>query len=400
MILDKRNRLILAILISSIFIAVEVLGGYLAKSLAIYNDAAHLAIDASGFVLALLALIASERKGDERYTYGYGRIEVFGALVSVLSLWLITFLLASSAYYKVIRWFSGNADNDINGKLMFVFGIFGVFVNIILAYVFNAEHGDSSLHMHDHSHGHSSHSDHSKYQRIKVKSYQSDEVEIEMSPIKATSNETTHDHSHDHHGHHDHHDHHDHHECHHDHHECSPIKSSSTKPISYSGQESHQQDANTEAAYLHVLTDLIQSVGVAVAGLVIWINPDLQILDPLCVFLFTGLVITSTLPLMKKIIIILMEGAPLNIDSSEVSFQLKSISTVTSVNHLHIWSISSNVCIASVQIEARETHQTLKKAKEILQSYGIEHSTVQVRKPDDSYNETSQDLRHNVPLCV
>jgi solute carrier family 30 (zinc transporter), member 2 len=50
-------------------------------------------------------------------------------------------------------------------------------------------------------------------------------------------------------------------------------------------------DVNIQAAYLHVITDLIQSIGVAIAGLLIWIYPEYQILDPICTFLFSGLVI-------------------------------------------------------------------------------------------------------------
>ena len=53
---------------------------------------------------------------------------------------------------------------------------------------------------------------------------------------------------------------------------------------------SKEVDVNIEAAYLHVVTDLIQSIGVALAGLVIWICPTMQVFDPICTFLFSGLV--------------------------------------------------------------------------------------------------------------
>jgi zinc transporter 2 len=76
------------------------------------------------------------------------------------------------------------------------------------------------------------------------------------------------------------------------------------------GQNHHITDANIHAAYLHVLTDLIQSIGVAIAGLVVWIKPDLQIIDPICTFIFSILVLSYTVPLILRIGTVLMEGKP------------------------------------------------------------------------------------------
>ncbi len=50
-------------------------------------------------------------------------------------------------------------------------------------------------------------------------------------------------------------------------------------------------DVNIHAAYLHVMTDLLQSVGVAIAGGFIYFYPEYQIVDPMCTFLFCGLII-------------------------------------------------------------------------------------------------------------
>ena len=69
-------------------------------------------------------------------------------------------------------------------------------------------------------------------------------------------------------------------------------------------------DSNMQAAALHVLTDLIQSIGVAIAGAVVWWRPSLQIVDPVCTVLFSILVMLSTLPLFRRIVVVLMEGRP------------------------------------------------------------------------------------------
>lgn len=87
-------------------------------------------------------------------------------------------------------------------------------------------------------------------------------------------------------------------------------------------------DVNIQAAYLHVMTDLIQSVGVAFAGLVIWYKPEWQIIDPICTFLFSGLVIWSTFSLLGRVVSILFEGVPAHVSSNEsLSQPMHNIST-------------------------------------------------------------------------
>ena len=77
----------------------------------------------------------------------------------------------------------------------------------------------------------------------------------------------------------------------------------------------HNSDVNIEAAYLHVITDLIQSVGVAIAGAVIWLYPSWQIIDPLCTFIFSIFALYSTLPLIRKVLMIFFEGVPTNVNN-------------------------------------------------------------------------------------
>lgn len=138
--MDKETKLKLAIALSTVFLLVEVFGGYIANSLAIFSDAAHLLTDIAGFGISLLAVVASKRPGCKDYTYGLVRAEVFGALASILSLWVITAVLVYEAYYRGLDWFNGKAEM-VDGRLMFFVAIFGVFVNLCLGLVFSSEHG-------------------------------------------------------------------------------------------------------------------------------------------------------------------------------------------------------------------------------------------------------------------
>ena len=64
------------------FLLVEVAGAFAARSLALLSDAAHMATDVLGLMIALLAVRLSRRPPDARRTYGYARLEALGALVN------------------------------------------------------------------------------------------------------------------------------------------------------------------------------------------------------------------------------------------------------------------------------------------------------------------------------
>ncbi len=368
--LEKETRLKLAIGLSSAFVIVEVIGGYIANSVAIYSDAAHLLTDIAGFGIALLAVIASKAPGTKHLTFGLARAEVFGALGSIVSLWVITAFLLYAATCRAVSWFQGTAE-PVNGYFMFLVACFGVLVNICLGLVFQEDHGGdfhpSHSHCnHDHSHDGGGH-DH-----VELKQTSGGYAKIAAVDIEQGSHDHStcgghghsshghtedHDHGHDHghssssshhvsHKHHGHgghsskksssgdsvvaplieHDHgyqacaaddHDHghgHASEHDHATCSGHGHAEHHEEDDHSGHNHglksPTDVNLEAAYLHVLTDLIQSIGVAIAGLVIWFVPHWQIIDPLCTFVFSAVALNSTIPLLRRVFNILLEGTP------------------------------------------------------------------------------------------
>ncbi len=63
-----------------------------------------------------------------------------------------------------------------------------------------------------------------------------------------------------------------------------------------------------KAAFIHVLGDFFQSVGVLIAALVIFFKPEYSIIDPLCTFLFSVLVLITTFYIIRDVLNVLMEG--------------------------------------------------------------------------------------------
>jgi zinc transporter 2 len=81
---------------------------------------------------------------------------------------------------------------------------------------------------------------------------------------------------------------------------------------------SRNENINVSGARMHMISDLIQSVGVMIAGLVIWWKPEWQLFDPACTFLFSLLVLSTTVKILKTSLSVLMESTPDNVSSCGV----------------------------------------------------------------------------------
>ena len=89
----------------------------------------------------------------------------------------------------------------------------------------------------------------------------------------------------------------------------------------------HHKDAasniNVDAAFIHALGDMIMSLGVIVAATIIYFYPTFTYADPACTFIFSIAVCCTTGPIIKKCLLVLMEGAPPNIDMDELVKDIK-----------------------------------------------------------------------------
>ncbi|NXP76682.1 ZNT2 protein, partial [Ramphastos sulfuratus] len=74
------------------------------------------------------------------------------------------------------------------------------------------------------------------------------------------------------------------------------------------GAGGEEPNASVRAAFIHVVGDLLQSVGVLIASYVIFFKPEYKYMDPICTFLFSALVLGTTLTIFRDIILVLMEG--------------------------------------------------------------------------------------------
>ncbi|MGY0071124.1 cation diffusion facilitator family transporter [Streptomyces sp. QTS137] len=120
-----RGRLRAALAITLAVMVVEIIGGVLADSLALVADAAHMATDALGLGMALLAIHFANRPPSERRTFGYARAEILAALANCL------LLLGVGGYvlYEAVQRFITPAATE--GGLTLVFGAIGLVANMV-----------------------------------------------------------------------------------------------------------------------------------------------------------------------------------------------------------------------------------------------------------------------------
>ncbi|MEV8531713.1 cation diffusion facilitator family transporter [Streptomyces sp. NPDC051211] len=127
---ENADRRWLAIALSLIcaFMAVEVVIGVLARSLALISDAAHMLTDAVSIVLALIAMRLAARPARGGFTYGLKRAEILSAQANGLTLLLLAVWLAYEAVRRLID------PPEVEGGLVLVTALAGIVVNVLAAW--------------------------------------------------------------------------------------------------------------------------------------------------------------------------------------------------------------------------------------------------------------------------
>ena len=148
--------------------------------------------------------------------------------------------------------------------------------------------------------------------------------------------------------------------------------------------ENNNTDDNPviRAAYIHIIGDMIQSLGVLFAAIVIYLfqdnHPGIRIFDPICTFVFAIIVLCTTIPVSKDCINVLMEAAPNDINAQKLYFELQKVIGVVNIHDIHLWCISIGRPSISLHILSDSPQKTLEQATLVCQKYGIHHCTIQV----------------------
>lgn len=234
--------------------------------------------------------------------------------------------------------------------------------------------GDDHGHDHSHSHAHhSAHNDHHSHSH----SHTSDLKEMEMADISLVSIHSDHSHEHSHSKHDS--DHSSHHSDHHTNEEESSQVSKKAK-----------ENINIRAAYIHVLSDLVQSIAVLIAGLVIMWRPEWQVIDPILTIIFCPIIFYTTLGVIRTSMRILLEGSPRNINVNELWLAIANVDGITRVINMQVWSINHGTSAMTVHAYAEDPQSALHTVHAIAREYGVDHATVQLESTSSSHFVSNQ----------
>lgn len=148
--------------------------------------------------------------------------------------------------------------------------------------------------------------------------------------------------------------------------------------------QGHKHSLNQRGAYLHVLGDLLGSVGALAAGGIV-VATEWVVADPLISVLITLLVLGSAWRLIKESTDILMEATPNHIALGDVHDRIASVPGVDSVHDLHVWTVTSGVVAMSGHLVVRnptDNQPVLEAVQDRMRALGIHHVTVQMEREE------------------
>ncbi|KAF9157520.1 hypothetical protein DFQ26_008655 [Actinomortierella ambigua] len=148
---------------------------------------------------------------------------------------------------------------------------------------------------------------------------------------------------------------------------------------------------NITAATLHVLGDLLSSIGVLISSLLITFFPAWTILDPICTFVFSILVILTTIGVFKRSVAILMERVPNHLSVEETREAIRTVPGVLEVKRIHLWALTLGQTALTARVYLQPDIQDTVRAAKVIRAtrrllrrqYGIRQSTIQFEMLQD-----------------
>ena len=144
-----------------------------------------------------------------------------------------------------------------------------------------------------------------------------------------------------------------------------------------------KHDINIKSAFLHEIGDMISSIAVVAAGIIIFYTKN-YIFDPLLSFFICALIIIWAVKLIIESANILLESTPKHLDIDEVTQGLKNeVKGVHEVHHLHAWTIASSMYALTAHIVIEDckvsaANELLEKINKLLEErFSIEHTNIQ-----------------------
>lgn len=145
------------------------------------------------------------------------------------------------------------------------------------------------------------------------------------------------------------------------------------------------QNLNVRSAALHVLGDILGSIAAIASALaVMWFG--WRYADPLLAVAVVAILVRGAYRVLRESATILLEATPKGIDIDAVRSALTQVAGVLEIHHVHAWALTGEKPMVTLHArvsDGTDEESALSRIKEVLlESFGIDHSTVQVERSD------------------
>jgi cobalt-zinc-cadmium efflux system protein len=158
-----------------------------------------------------------------------------------------------------------------------------------------------------------------------------------------------------------------------------------------------EHDLNIRSAFLHLMGDVLSTVGTVIAGIIIRFT-GWNWLDPLVSMLIGFLILWSAWSIIREAVDILMESTPTDIDMNAMVKDINAVDGVQGVHDLHVWSISQGMRTLSAHLVTEDVPISMgtyiqTRVNELLyHKYGVGHATLQLECEDCEPNSLYCDI--------
>lgn len=317
------NRLIKISIYLAIFTGIEFFGSYTSNSVGILTITAGLFTDLIKTLITIISIVLIQNPANEVMTYGYHRSEIISSLCSILIVLVLSIWIVDDSYETI------NLPKQINGKLMVIFSILGLFFNFIIRYIKELNPVPDA--------------DEGKF----LKNYNNDK-ELKEPLLD----------------------------------DYLGIEDNGNDKIIIENMKKKQLEKILQKEQIHLICDASQSVLTIIASLLIYFNelrfPWVKYFDDLCSVTFLIIMLIIAWPITKECIDILMEGAPRDINTKTLYNELKEVNGVINIHDVHLWSLSIGRPCITMHILSNNPQKSLEGTTKICKKYGISHCTIQV----------------------
>ncbi|KAF9478292.1 cation efflux protein [Pholiota conissans] len=190
----ESRKIFYFLMLNLCYMLVQMLYGVWTNSLGLISDAIHMAFDCMAIGMGLFASVMATWDPNERFTYGYGRIETLSGFANGIFLILISIFIMFEAIQRILE------PPEMNTNQLLLVSSLGLGVNLFGMFAMGGHHHHGGGHSHSHGHSHSSHSEdhsgHSHGPAIQPKSAHSHSHSVSPLPSPLDTHSHSHPHSH------------------------------------------------------------------------------------------------------------------------------------------------------------------------------------------------------------